>query len=273
MRTEQRFLKLCQVVRNGRLGQVKRVLAGVPKDPPPLAQNPASMPIPPELNYALWQGSAPDRPYTEQRVHPPKAGLDYSGPGPGWMHIEDYSLGVILNWGTHILDIAQWALNTERTGPVEVEGQGEFPKDSLWDVLQRFEVRYRYASGIELVYSNAGRPFVRVEGTEGWIEHTWFQSDGFIASNAELLRWQPGPNDLQFPLISEKQDFVNCIKSRLEPMIPAEIGHRTATMCQIGHIALQTGAKLKWNPETERFVDNAEANKLLSRPQRAPWTV
>jgi len=124
-----------------------------------------------------------------------------------------------------------------------------------------------------VIYTNAGRPFVRVEGTGGWIEHTWFKEDGLIASNEEWLSWKPGPNDVQFPLISEKQDFVNCIKSRKETMIPAEIGHRTASMCQIGHIAIQTGAKLKWNPETEHFMGNDEANKLLARPQRGPWRV
>ncbi len=273
VRAESRFLRLCQVVRNGRIGQVTRVLAGVPKGPPPLEQNPASMPVPPELDYAMWLGSAPDKPYTEQRVHPAKAGLDYSGKGPGWMNVRDYSQGMILNWGAHILDIVQWALNTERTGPVEVEGKGHFPQGNLWDVLREFEVRYRYASGIEVVYSNAEeRPFVRVEGTEGWIENTWFK-DSFITSDEKLLQWKPGPNDVAFPLITEKQDFVNCIKSRKETMIPAEIGHRTASMCQIGHIAVQTGAKLKWNPETERFAGNDEANKLLTRPQRAPWKV
>jgi predicted dehydrogenase len=189
------------------------------------------------------------------------------------MHITDYSQGVILNWGTHILDIVQWVLDTERTGPIEIEAEGEFPKDSLWDVLQRFEVRYRYASGIDVTYSNAGRAFVRVEGTDGWIENTWFQSDGFIASTPELLKWKPEPGEVRFPLISEKQDFVNCIKSRKETMIPAEIGHRTASMCQLGHIALRTGAKLKWNPDTERFDGHAEANRLLLRPQRDPWAV
>jgi len=273
VRAEERFLKLCHVVRNGRIGQVKRVLAGVPKDPAPLAQNPAPMPVPPELDYELWQGPALARPYTEQRVHYSKAGLDYSGKGPGWMHIRDYSLGVILNWGTHILDIVQWTLNTERTGPIEIEGKGEFPNDNLWDVLQRFEVRYRYASGIEVIYANAGRPFVRVEGTEGWIENTWFKPDGFIASEEALLKWKPGPSDLTFPLITEKQDFVNAIKSRKETMIPAEIGHRTASMCQLGHIAVQTGDKLKWNPDTERFVGNAAANGLLARTHRAPWRI
>ena len=275
VRAELKFLKLVQVVRNGRIGQVKRVFAGVPKDPAPLARNPAPMPVPPELNYDLWQGPAPERPYTEQRVHPQQAGLDYSSAGKpvGWFRIRDYGLGVILNWGTHILDITQWALNTKRTGPVEVEGTGEFPRDNLWDVLQKFEVRYRYASGVEVIYTNAGRPFVRIEGTDGWIEHTWFKPDGFIASDEDLLSWKPGPNDIQFPLITEKQDFVNCVKSRKETMIPAEIGHRAATMCQIGHIAIETGSKLKWNPATERFTNNDEANKLLSRPQRAPWQV
>lgn len=129
VRAEERFLKLCEVVRNGRIGRVKRVLAGVLKDPAPLAQNPVPMPVPRELNYELWQGPAPARPYTEQRVHYHKAGLDYaSKKGPGWMQIRDYSLGVILNWGSHILDIAQWALNTERTGPVGVEVRASFPR-------------------------------------------------------------------------------------------------------------------------------------------------
>ena len=260
VRAELKFLKLVQVVRNGRIGQVKRVFAGVPKDPAPLAQNPAPMPVPPELNYDLWQGPAPERPYTEQRVHPQQAGLDYSSAGKpvGWFRIRDYGLGVILNWGTHILDITQWALNTERTGPVEVEGTGEFPRDNLWDVLQKFEVRYRYAGGIEVIYTNAGRPFVRVEGTEGWIEHTWFKQDGVIASDEKLLSWKPGPNDIQFPLITEKQDFVNCIKNRKETMIPAEIGHRTASMCQIGWIAAKVGQKLKWNPTAEKFIDKGK---------------
>ena len=271
VRSEQRFVHLCEVVRNGRLGKIQRVYAGVPKDPPPLTQTPAPMPVPPELDYPLWLGSAPEKPYTEQRVHYPQAGLDYSGKGPGWMHIRDYSQGVILNWGTHILDIVQWGLNTERTGPVEITGKGRFPAGSLWDVLQEFEVRYRYAGGIEVISTNAGRPFVRFEGADGWIENTWFQADGFKASREELLEWRPGPNDLKPPMINEKQDFVNSIKSRQETLIPAEVGHRTASLCQLGHIAVQLEQSLKWNPATERFTGNEAANQLLARPQRAPW--
>ena len=273
VRADARFLRLVQVVRNGLIGEVKRVLAGVPSNPPPLAEYPAPMPVPPELNYDLWQGPAAERPYTERRVHCRHGGLDYTaGKDPGWFHIQDYSLGNMLNWSGHILDIVQWALNTERTGPVEVEGKGEFPQHNLWDVLQKFMIRYRYASGIEVVYTN-GQPFVRVEGTKGWIENTWFESGGFRASDEKLLKWQPGANDLKFEKISEKQDFINCVKSRRETMIPAEIGHRDASMAQIGHIAIKIGTKLKWNPETERFVGNDDADKLLTRPHRAPWTI
>lgn len=269
VRSELKFLKLVQVARNGLLGRVQRVFAGVPKDLPPLASRPPVMPVPPGLDYDLWQGPAPERPYTEQRVHP----LRDASKRPGWMMIRDYAEGMISNWGAHILDIVQWALNTEHTGPVEVEGTGEFPKDNLWDVLQNFQVRYRYASGVEVFYSNAGRPFVRIEGTDGWIEHTWFKAEGFMASNDSWLAWKPGPNDVSFPLLTEKQDFVNCLKSRRETMISAEVGHRTTTLCQLGHIAVQVGGKLHWDPDAERFRNSDAANRLLSRSYRAPWAV
>jgi predicted dehydrogenase len=273
VRSDERFLRICQAARSGRLGKILRVRASVPKDAPPLDGVPAPMPVPPELDYPMWLGSAPEKPYTEKRVHFPKGGLDYSGNRPGWMQVRDYSLGVILNWGTHILDIVQWGLDRERTGPVEVEGRGRFPPVNLWDVLQEFEVRYRYADGVEIVYANAGPASVRFEGAGGWIEHTWFDPEGLKASGKDLLEWSPGPGDTKLPLRSEKQDFIDSVKSRKETLIPAEVGHRTASLCQIGHIAVGLGRKLVWDPGTERFAGSDEANALLARPQRAPWKV
>ena len=273
VRFDKRFHRLCEVVRNGRIGKVKRVFAGVPKNPPPLEKYPAPLPVPPELDYELWQGPAPERPYTEQRVHYRHTGLDYTkGTGPGWFNISDYSQGNMLNWCGHIIDIVQWALDTERTGPVEVEGHAEFPQDNLWDVPQQQKVRYRYASGIELFYAE-DRPFVRVEGDDGWIENTWFKDDGFKASSSELLKWNAGPNEIQLPRLSEKDDFINCVKSRKEPIIPAEIGHRDATIAQIGFIASKLGRKLQWDPVAEKFIGNEAANRMLSRPMRGPWAV
>jgi predicted dehydrogenase len=189
------------------------------------------------------------------------------------MQIRDYSLGVMLNWGTHILDIVQWALNVERGGPVEVEGSGVFPKDNLWDIAQEFKVRYRYANGVEVFYSNGGSACVRVEGTQGWIEYTWFLDNSFKASSEALLKWKPGPDDLALPCVGEKEDFVSCVRSREEPIISAEIGHRSASVCQIGHIAVELGQTLRWDAVSERFLGNDRANALLTRTHRAPWLV
>ena len=266
------FHQLCQVVRNGCIGEVRRVYAKVHGDAPPLDKMPAAMPVPPELDYDLWLGPSPAKLYTEERVHFRQAGLDYAGgKGPGWFHISDYTLGNILNWGAHILDITQWALNTERGGPVEVKGRGVFPpKGGLNDVVRTWKVNYRYANGVEVIYTD-GLPSVRVEGSEGWIEYTWFVDNSFKASKPSLLKWKPGPNDITLPCVGEKEDFVSCVRSRKETLIPAEIGHRTATMCQIGDIAVKVGGRLKWDTAAERFVGNDPANALLSRSYRAPW--
>jgi predicted dehydrogenase len=266
------FRRQCELVRNGRIGKVRRVIAGVPKEQPPLNGTPDPMPVPEELDYALWQGPAPERPYTELRVHPRKAGVGPTGSKrPGWMCIQDYCDGMILNWGAHILDIVQWGLGTEYTGPTEVEGKGTFPENSMWDVLQHFEVNYRYADGTELSYSIAGRPFVRFEGEKGWIEVQWFKS--MTADPPEILRSEIGPDEIHLPKGSEKDDFIEGVKLRRPTVEPAEVGHRTSTLCQIGLIAIRLGRKLRWDPKTETFPGDDEANRLLVRPMRAPWTL
>ena len=266
VRTSNDFRLASELVRNGRIGRLRAIHAGVPREQPALGPQPAA-PVPPELDYALWQGPAPDRPYTEARVHPRNDLVKR----PGWMQIHDYSLGMILNWGTHLLDIVQWANNTERTGPVEVEGRGTFPPDSLHDVLQDFAIRYRYADGVVLNYAMAGRPYVRFEGTDGWIEAEWWK--GITASNPEILKSKPGPGEVALPVSNEKLDFIQAVKTRKESLIPAEVGHRTASLAHLGWIAIRTGARLAWDPAGERFTNSDAANGLLSRPLRAPWTI
>ena len=274
VRACKQFHQLCQVVRNGLIGNVRRVLVTVPSDPPPVRELPATEPVPPELDYDLWLGPAPVNLYTEKRVHYRRAGLDYvGGKGPGWFHIEDYSLGVMLNWGAHVLDITQWLLDTELGGPAEIKGAARFPKKSFWNVAESFTIRYRYANGVEVLYANDDVAGVRAEGDKGWIEYKWFRDNSFKASTPSLLTWKPGPNDLALPCLDEKQDFIDCVKSRREPLVTAEKGHRTATMCQLGHIAARLGRRLKWDAAAERVVGDDEANALLTRPHRAPWAV
>ncbi len=164
VRSQRYFHRLCQIVRSGRIGQVQRVIVTVPKSPELIDGFPALMQVPADLNYELWQGPALENPYTHQRVHYPRGGLGYvAGENPGWFQITEYNIGNINNWGGHMLDITQWALGTERSGPVEVSGRAEFPSNSLWDVPRDFVVRYRYANGVEVGYTDAGRASVRVE--------------------------------------------------------------------------------------------------------------
>jgi predicted dehydrogenase len=182
-----------------------------------------------------------------------------------------YCDGMITNWTTHWNDVAAWCADLERTGPVEIEGTGEYPlADSFWNVLLTFEVKMRFANGVRWTYRTE-KPFFKVEGTEGWIygEH----KNGHIELQthpASLLTATVGPNDRRFYLKSDKRDFIDCVKSRQQTLEPAEVGHRVTSLGLLGQIAIQTGKKLKWNPERERFVDNDAANCFLDKPVQAP---
>jgi len=258
------FHQACELVLNGRIGQVRTIRVGVPAgdnvDCPPCPD----MPVPEELDYESWQGPAPRAPYTENRVHPPK------GYGrPGWMRVLYYCDGMITNWGAHLCDVAQWGNGTDRTGPVEVEGRGVYPPaNSLWNVLKTFEVHYRYASGVRMVYKTDS-PYVRFEGDEGWIQ-AHFGRGGITAEPASVLESKIGPDEIRFPLRSEKADFIDCVKTRGRPLEDAEVGHRTTSLCHLGHIAVYLGQKLRWDPDAERFADNDAANALIEKPIHAP---
>jgi hypothetical protein len=176
---------------------------------------------------------------------------------------------MVTNWGAHLNDIAQWGNGTDRTGPVEVEGTGQYPRDGLWNVLLSFEIRYKYASGVRLFYS-ISKPHVRFEGTEGWVQAD-YSSRALTAQPESILKSPIGPDEIHLPLKSEKRDFLDAVKTRGRTLADAEVGHRTNSLCQIGHIAIQVGRKLKWDPDAERFINDKTANRLLSRPMRSPW--
>lgn len=247
-----------EAVRNGRIGQLTAIHTGVPKGDIPCPPQP-DMPVPAELDYELWQGAAPRAPYTEARVHKPKA---YER--PGWMRRLEYCDGMITNWGTHHNDLAQSANNTDRTGPVEVEGRGTYPEpESFWQVLLDFEVHYRYANGVRLTYK-IDKPSIRFEGTEGWI---FADDSGKIeASKPSILEPPSGSNWVRLPMKIDKQDFIDAVRSRGETMADAEVGHRTTSLCHLGHIAIQVGKRLEWDPARERFTNNEAANAFINKP-------
>jgi predicted dehydrogenase len=257
------FQKACELVLNGRIGKVHTIRTGVPAGDiggPPGQE----MPVPDELDYDLWLGPAPYAPYMLNRVHPRK-----SYDRPGWMRVPDYCEGMVTNWGAHLNDIAQWGNGTDRTGPVEVEGSGKYPRDGLWNVLLSFELQYKYTDGVKLFY-NISQPYVRFEGTEGWIQAN-YNDRSLKAEPASILKSTVGPDEIHLPLKSEKRDFIDAVKTRGQTLADAEVGHRTNSLCQIGHIAIQLGRKLRWDPDAEMFINDDAANRLLSRPMRSPW--
>jgi predicted dehydrogenase len=263
--------RAAELVRNGRIGKLHTMRTGSPKEGFP-NEEAVVAPAPKDLNYDLWLGPAPEVPYMQKRVHTPNS----LKTRPGWMRNLDYCDGMITNWGTHLNDIAQWGAGTECTGPVEVKATGKFHDDPVWNVLETFDVWYRYANGLELFYQ-MGQPHVRFEGEKGWIQVNYIADalhpDRLQASDPSILKEKIGPEEIHFPLKSEKQDFIDSVKNRTQTLEDAEVGQRTTSLCHLAHISIKLGGvKLGWNPDTEKFVDNDAANKLIERPaMRGPW--
>ena len=250
--------RACELVRNGRIGELRRIVIG---SPPGNVTGPvAPEPVPEGLDYDRWLGPAPWAPYCRQRVVP-----------HGWYFISDYSkAGWIAGYGVHDVDIAQWGMGAEKTGPVEVEGTGVFPDDGLFDTVTTFDLEMRYANGVKLVMTDTGKNAhgVRFEGSDGWV----FTRGGIQAEPSAILRYEPGLGDVQlYRSPGHLRDFIDCVKTRRDPVTPIEVAHRSTSACLIAGIALRLGRPLRWEPESERFADDPEANRLLSCPMRSPW--
>lgn len=263
-RSDARFRQACELVRNGRIGKLHTIKIGFGTDPGTGPQ--PVMPVPKELNYDMWLGPAPWAPYTEMRVHPQK------GYGrPGWLRITDYGAGMITGWGSHHNDIAQWGMGTEYTGPVEIEGYAEFPKDGLWDVHGPFHIEYTYANGVKIICADnkENKQGVVFEGTEGSV---YVRRGHIEAQPASLLEETIGADETKLYVSNNhKGNFYDCIKSRAKTVAPAEVAHRSCSVCLLGQIGMQLGRKLRWDPDAEQFVGDPEANRMLSKPMRSPW--
>lgn len=260
------------LVRTGRIGKLHTIRISVPIYWDSLPMQP-TMPVPEELDYDMWLGPTTKVDYTEQRVHPRK-----SYERPGWYSNRLYCDGMISNWGYHPCDIAQWGNDTELSGPVEIEGKGQFPPaDYLWNVCGEFKVRYRYANGVQMFYEGRreykdGQSYMRFEGSEGWV-CGWYAPDRLEAEPKSLLNVELKPEEFPFPLKNEKNDFIDCVRSRGRTLEDAEVGHRSSSVAQLGYLACVLGRKIAWDPVKEEVSGDAEANKLVAGiPPRAPWS-
>ena len=273
------FHKACELVRNGRIGEIHTINIGLPGDP--AGPEEPEMQIPSNLNYDMWLGSTPYVYYTENRVHPQN---DFSR--PGWLRCEQFGAGMITGWGAHHVDTAHWGMGTEYTGPIEIEATAEFPKSGLWNVHGDFNVKAKYENGVTMFINGTNPNGVKFEGSEGWI----FVSRGAVqvtstdpgnpditlqaieASDPKILDSVIGEDEIHLYKSGEQHlNWLDCIRTRQQPIAPAEIGHRSCSACLVSHIGMKLQRKLYWDPIKERFKNDDEANSMISRTMRMPW--
>jgi len=257
-RSERMFAFACELVRNGRIGRLHTVR--VSSEPSHANPNDPPLPVPADLDYDLWLGPAPWAPYGARRCLT-----------PWWYFISDYTIGFVAGQGVHFTDIAQWGLGADDTGPVEIEGRGEFPRDGLCDTATAWHVEMTFADGVKLIYDD-DRAFpmgVIFEGTEGTVRAL---CGGLSTDPPSLLTtvFRPDEIRLQRPRW-HIADFIHGVKTREPTAAPVEAAHRATSLCHLTHIAILTGRKLRWDPVAERFLDDAEANRHLARALRPPW--
>jgi predicted dehydrogenase len=253
-----RFRLACELIRNGRLGRVDNIECRI-------GDNPCGGPFqsaaaPAGLDWDFWQGPTPAVDYVREKCH-------YTF---RWWY--EYSGGKMTDWGAHHLDVAQWALNMDGSGPISVEGEGEAPdtRPLTYNCHPHFTATYRYGNGCTVKAMSRGTNGVLFRGENG---RKLFVSRSLIIASDPAIINEPLPsNAIRLPVTgNHMRNFIECVRSRQQPICNVEVGHRSVTVCHIGNIAIRTGQRLRWNPETERFVDNEAANRMLGRPMRAPW--
>ncbi len=261
-RSDRRFRRACELVRNGRIGELKKVLVGLPGGRTDYARSgdrKKPEPVPPGFEYNTWLGPAPDAPYAPARCH------------VNFRWIYDYSGGQVTDWGGHHPDCAQWGMGTDLTGPIELRNvKGVFPPDPLWNTATEYSFEAVYENGVSMIVSNENKMGVTFEGTKGTI---YVDRGKLTARPKTILDSKIGPDEIHLYKSDDHfRNFIDCVISRGPTAAPVEVAHRSITICHLGNIAMRLGRKtLRWDPRTEKIIGDLEASKMLSRPYRDPW--
>lgn len=259
-RSDRRFRLACELVRNGRIGRIKRVETHLPTGPTGGPFEPK--PVPSDFDWDMWLGPAYWTEYVRERTH---------GTFRWWL---EYSGGMMTDWGAHHNDIAQWGLGMDRSGPLQVEATGKAPNPghNCYNTFPEYDITYIYPGGITMLCTNKGENGVLFEGEDGWI----FVNRSLIRASDQHLLDEPLPADATrlYESNDHTGNFIDCIRSRKQPICDAEIGHRSVSVCHLGNISLRlSGRRLTWDPKKEEFVGDDGANTYLSRPMRKPWKI
>ncbi len=269
-RSDIKFRHTIELIRNGYLGELESVMIGsasyeqIPKQP--------EQKVPAGFDYNFWLGPAPWAPYTYERCT------------RQWTLIADYSLGCLSGaWGIHSVDMAQWVNRSDNATPISAEGTGYVPTNGLYDTAQRFEVEHVYNNGVKLIHMDMETAKKRAWqfdlfhmailfiGREGWI----YTGRGFMdAEPKSLLTQKLGSNDERLPFSNNhRRNFLDCVKSRTQPVAPIDAAYHADVTCHQAHIAMTLGRQVTWDAHAGKFVNDANANRLINRPMRSPWHV
>ena len=264
--TEQRamahFRWVCELIRNGRIGELKTVQVGAPGGN--RTHNHKPEPVPAGLDYEMWLGPAPRQPFTSTCCL-----------RNGHWFISDFAAsGFIAGWGIHYMDIVQWALDADQSGPVEIEGRAVFPQDGLFDTPLTWSIDYLYANGVRVNFTDQtqNRHGIRFEGTAGWIQIARNGIEGMQPHS--LYHSVIRPNEVHlYETDSDDKDFLQAVRTRGRTCSPIDAAHRSTSVCFLGNIACLLNRKLRWDPVAERFANDTEANRMLTGTMRRPWGV
>jgi predicted dehydrogenase len=258
-RSVTNFRQGAELVRNGYIGKVYKVEIGLPTGSP--GGSTAFTAPPAELDYNFWIGPSPWGPYSKDRVH------------WNWRWQLDYGGGQMMDWIGHHNDIAHWGLGYDYTGPVEVEGHGNYPAEGLWNAATTYRYTATYRTGVVSTITNSGNggilPGTKWYGDKGWV---WVDRGGFQVSNPELMKLLDIPKPISlFRSPGHHRNFLDCVKSRRSTITPAEVAHRSASVGHLGQVAMILGRKIRWNPDTEEVIGDEIASRMLRPAMRDPW--
>jgi len=263
-RSDATFQHAVNLVQTGALGKISLVNAYV--GAPPVPYNLPEEPVPSDLNWDLWLGPLPETIHFNNELNPPIS-LDPEENEKiwgAWRWYKEMGGGFTTDWGAHMFDIAQWGLGMDRNGPVEISPIGDGTEFMM----------FKYADGVVMT----SEPFDEklTKGVKFWGENGWIEvaRGYFNASDPEFN--PPETEEIEGPYetrIPHQVNFIEALRSRVDPVVPVEIGHSSCTVCTLGNIACDLKRTIKWNPETETFIDDTDgaATKLLHYEYRSPW--
>ena len=262
-RSERDFRIACELVRNGRIGNVHTVRIGLPHGN--RIWEAGTQPVePPEgFDYDMWLGPAPWRPYSPSRCH------------WNFRWISDYSQGQLTDWAGHHCDIAHWGMNTETSAPVTVEGKAIYPpaKDGIFDTAESYYFECEYKEGFRMIVADEKQQpkgmGVHFIGDDGWIH---VHRGGLDAQQKSILTSVIRPDEIHlYESKDHIQNFLDCIRTRKKTITPVEVAHHSIMVGHLGDISMKLGRKIYWDLKSERFVNDPEADRYLTRPMRSPW--